>query len=100
MAEATQGRIAEKRSLTPQERELTRWLLEHSESTEFLTQIDKLTVVSKCNCGCATIDFAVDGREPQREREVILADYLATVDTHPIGDILFKRGGILVSLHL
>jgi hypothetical protein len=74
---AAHGLIPEKRSLTRKERELSKWLLEHRnvDSSKLLAQIDKLTVVSKCNCGCPTVYLAVDGQEPSRER---LRSYLRT----------------------
>ena len=100
--QATNGLIPESRALSAEERELTKWLVEHSgtDSSEFLAQIDKLTVASKCNCGCPTVYFVVIGQEPSRESEVILADYLATVNEHPVGVMLFQRGGLLSSLEV
>lgn len=91
-----------KREITTQERELITWLLErcNTDSSKFMSQIDSLTVVSKCTCGCPTVYFSVDGNEPSREAEIILADYFGTVDAHPVGVMLFQRGGYLSSLEV
>ena len=47
------------RPLTEQERSLVRWLLEHGnpDAAEFLPQLADAWVVSRCGCGCASIDF-------------------------------------------
>ena len=44
------------RPLTEQERALTRWMIEHGTAgaERFLEQLDKATVVSGCDCGCAS----------------------------------------------
>jgi hypothetical protein len=59
------------RPLTPYERDLIRWLIEHSrlkEANRLLPQIDRLSVVSRCNCGCPTIDLALDGKACSAKR--------------------------------
>jgi hypothetical protein len=55
--------LTEKRSLSEKEIELVRWLLENGvEGAEnYLSQIDQLRVVSKCGCGCASVNFGLDG---------------------------------------
>ena len=70
--------IAEDRPLTLQEVALTRWLLEHGESgaARFLDQLARARIVSRCGCGCASVDFAIDGqRAPAGTGMDILADY-------------------------
>lgn len=54
------------RPLTAREVALVRWLLEHGkpEALDFLPQLAAARVVSRCPCGCASIDFAVGGVKP------------------------------------
>ncbi len=50
--------IPDDRPLTTQEITLLRWLLEHgTASGAHVGQVEKLRVVSRCGCGCASIDF-------------------------------------------
>src|SRR6185437_16786785 len=75
------------RSLTEEERDLVRWLVEHSfmeNAARLLPQVDRLTVVSKCNCGCPTIDFALDGKLAERRGEKYIGDWLADIDGMPV----------------
>lgn len=55
--------IPEDRMLSDNERSLIRWLLEHGlpGSEIYVPQIDRIRVVSKCGCGCASVDFSLDG---------------------------------------
>jgi len=58
------GTIAIDRDLTVKERSLVERLL-HSgvvDISTFLPQLLHLRVVSRCSCGCPTIDFAISGR--------------------------------------
>jgi hypothetical protein len=55
--------IPEHRPLTRDEMSLVKWLLENRDvdAAEFLPQLDQLMIVSRCPCGCASIDFGVAG---------------------------------------
>lgn len=90
------------RPITVKERALIDWLLRHGNpgSDQFLEQLDSLTVVWKCSCGCPTVNFAREGKPVPLEAKHILADYLATVDGEGVGIILFQRGGRLSSLEV
>jgi hypothetical protein len=101
MNDAKKGLEPLNRPITSHEHDLIKWLLEHGEpgSERFLAQVDSLTVVFKCACGCPTVYFALEG-EPVSQAEHILSDYLATVDGQDFGIILFQRGGRLSSLEL
>jgi hypothetical protein len=71
------------RALTQQERDLIRWLIEHSfmkDARRLSLQVDRLTVVAKCNCGCPTIDFALDGEPVGLKGEQCISDWDAEVD--------------------
>ena len=55
--------IPEDRPLTAEERRLAQWMLEHAgpEAQAFLPQLDRARVVSRCGCGCATLELEVEG---------------------------------------
>jgi len=56
------GHIPVERQLSKDERTLLEWLLAHGgpDASKFRPQIDGLHVVSKCGCGCPTVDFAFE----------------------------------------
>lgn len=63
MPELTRDLITrEDRPLSEKETELVRWLLEQGRqgSDSFLPQVGRLSVVSRCGCGCASVDFSLD----------------------------------------
>jgi hypothetical protein len=69
---------SEDRPLSAREVALTTWLLEHGEpeARKFLDHVARARVVGRCPCGCASVDFAVDGqRAPAGTGLEILADY-------------------------
>ena len=71
------------RALTQHERNLVRWLIEHSlvkDASRLLPQVDRLSVVAKCNCGYPTIDFALDGEPVARRGQMCISDWIAEVD--------------------
>jgi len=53
--------VPDERSLSQDEIILLEWLLAHgrSDALQYTPQIPKLRVVSRCGCGCPTIDFAM-----------------------------------------
>jgi hypothetical protein len=57
----SKGHIPVERSLSSSERTLLQWLLMHGSSvaSKYTSQIDSLRIVSKCGCGCPTVDFAL-----------------------------------------
>lgn len=60
---------AENRALTEAEYVLTKWLLENgpANNERYLEQLDKAWVVAHCPCGCASIDFSIDGVMPDNK---------------------------------
>ena len=75
------------RSLTQHERDLVRWLIDHSfvkDASRLLPQIDRLSVIPKCNCGCPTIDFVLDEETVARQGEGFIGDWLAEVNRMPV----------------
>ena len=96
--------IPEDRPLTAQEVALVRWLLNHgtAASTSFMPQLDQARVVSRCYCGCASIDFAIGGMVPPAGDGIqILADYeWQTAERHLFGVFVFARAGLLAGLEV
>ncbi len=97
--------ILEDRPLTPQEASLVRWLIEHggvARATEYLPQLADTRVVSRCGCGCASVDFAVAGSSaPAGAPLGILADFqYQTAEGHPCGVFVFERSGMLAGLEV
>lgn len=76
-------------ALTEHERDLVLWLIEHSfiqDASRLLPQVDRLSVISKCTCGCPTIDFTLDGQPAPatRKGESFISDWLADVNGMPV----------------
>jgi hypothetical protein len=96
------GIVLESRALTSHELELVGWLIEHSDADKgnFKSQLSELTVASKCECGCPTIDFAHNGVAVIHKGERLIADYLATVKGMDVGVMLFESGGCLSTLEV
>ena len=97
---ASRGIAPLNRQLTEQECEVLTWLLEHGVpgAPDFVSQIPRLSVVGKCTCGCPTLYFALDGVPVKRNGEQGISDYIAELDGHPIGLMVFQTNGLLSSL--
>jgi hypothetical protein len=96
------GLISVERAITSEEDALIRCLLDHGavDPEPFKSQLSDMTVASKCNCGCPTIDFAYKGEPVSRKGEHLIVDYLATVENQDVGVMLFECGGYLSSLEV
>lgn len=91
------------RLLTVPERTLVEWLLNHgtADALPHLSRLDELTVVDHCDCGCASIDFAVAGVEPADHRMTILSDYYWLDDNGYTGGVfVFTKSGQLAGLEV
>jgi hypothetical protein len=90
------------RPATQHERDIIRSLLEHGDPQylQLASQIESLRVVSKCTCGCPTIDFALEGDPPSRKGARLISDFVATVDDQDVGVLLFENDGKLSSLEV
>lgn len=92
------------RALTEKERSFTRWLIEHGCATEekksrFLRQLEQATVIRKCPCGCASIDFAISGHEPATGHGIApFGDFLAL--DHSYGVFVFHAAGMLAGVEI
>ena len=95
------GKLSEPRLLSPAERELTAWLLNHgcSDAPQFLTQLDRAEVVAHCRCGCASVDFSVAGRRPKTFEMRVLSDYQWKDDRgYLFAVMVFEQDGLLAGL--
>jgi hypothetical protein len=96
--------IAEDRPLTPEERTLLEWLIEHGkpEARDFTTQLQGIRVVGRCRCGCPTIDLGVEGaKEATTGASQILADFVGqTPEGWQVGVLLHVRSCKLSELEV
>lgn len=93
----------EDRPLTRDEDDLLRWLIEHRQtgSEDFLSQIKGLRVVSRCGCGCASVDFSYDGVVPQEKGLDDFSNwYWGTEGVDLSGVFAFARGGRLAGVEV
>lgn len=80
-----------------------RWMLQHGEpeADAYLAQVDDAMVSGVCGCGCASIDFQVGERHPDRKQGMtILSDYLYGPDSLPFGAFVFAHGDTLGGLEV
>lgn len=98
----TNASIPDERPLTAAERVLARWMLDHGESgaEAFLPQLARARVVSRCPCGCASIDFAIEGEPAPSGGLRILGDFLYGPASSPMGVFAFERGGVLAGIEV
>lgn len=96
--------IPDDRPLTAEEVALIRWMLEHGypAAAGLLPQLDRARVVSRCCCGCASVDFSVDGTVPPPGNGIgILADFeYRSAVGHLCGAFVFERCGLLAGLEV
>ncbi len=94
--------IPDHRPLTDHERQLVRWMLEHGSpgSGQFLEQLERAQVVSRCPCGCASIDFEIDECLPPSTGMRILGDFEFGDETNLCGAFVFEKGGVLAGLEV
>jgi len=92
------------RPLSVDERTLVVWLLDHGSprAKEALSQVPDLRVASKCECGCASVDFSVKGQVPwpRAGMEIVSDFWWRTHSGHLCGAFVFLRGELLAGLDL
>lgn len=91
------------RDLTSDERLLVLWMIEHGEpeAVRFLPQIERLQVLpTRCPCGCASIDFSIDGQPKASGGMHLIADFLYGGDSDLCGAFLFVQEGRLSGLEV
>jgi hypothetical protein len=97
-------RIPEARPLNEKERHLLARLLAHAfgDTATYSRQLSEVSVVSRCRCGCPTVDLAVAGRvAPPGSPTTILAEG-GGVSPEGIrfGIILHAREGLISELEV
>ena len=91
--------IEEHRDLSAKEVDLIKWILAEYNHSELLEQIEKTKVISKCSCGCATIDLQVEGYEQKSEGLILSVEGFSSAEI-PVGVILHVRNGLLSELEV
>jgi hypothetical protein len=92
-----------KRPLTETERHLAQWMLEHGlpEAKDFLPQLELAEVTPWCClCGCASINFQINGRPEAPPGVHVLADFVFGADEELSGIFIYESAGILSGLEV
>jgi hypothetical protein len=101
---ATPRLIPEARPLTGRERLLLAELLRHGtrHADAFAGQVPRVSVVSRCSCGCPTLDLAVDGRtaSPGSPSTILAGAAGVSPEGVPFEIILHGREGMLSELEV
>jgi hypothetical protein len=96
--------ILENRPLSDEERLLLEWLLQNGNASarSFLVQLEAARVVSRCGCGCASINLSVgDGGWNTGTSMQILSDYgWQDVADRKYGILVFEKSGFLAGLEV
>jgi hypothetical protein len=98
MSESTSNR-----ELTVEERHLVRWMLEHgtADALQFLPQLERTQVLpTRCPCGCASIDFSIDGKPKPSGGLRPLADFVFGNGNELSGIFVFEQSGVLAGLEV
>lgn len=90
------------RPLTEHEFTLTQWMLEHGEpgAGTYLDQLSKARVVSRCVCGCASVNFEIAGVAAPIGPLRILGDYIFGDEASLAGAFVFEVQGVLAGLEV
>ena len=94
-----ESKLPEERPLSDAECGLVRWLLEHGTASahNYLSQVPRLRVESRCRCGCASINFT----QPFRPAGDVLSEYQwHDAAGHLNGIFVRASGGELAGLDL
>lgn len=91
------------RTLTERERELAEWMLRHgtAEALGYLDQLRRAQVTPwKCECGCASINFQIDGHPPAPPGVHMLGDFTFGPEGGESGAFIYSCEGILSGLEV
>ena len=94
---------ASNRDLTSEERHLVRWMLEHGvpDAPQFLPQLERAQVLpTRCPCGCASIDFSIDGQPKPGGGLRPIADFVFGNGDELSGIFVFEQSGVLAGLEV
>jgi hypothetical protein len=77
-------------------------MLEHGspDAAEFLPQLERAEVFSRCFCGCASIDFQVEGLPQPSGALQILGDYVFGDEGELAGAFIFAKAGVLAGIEV
>jgi hypothetical protein len=94
--------VPDERTLSHEEIRLLEWLLAHgrSDASQYMTQIPKLRVVSRCGCGCPTIDFAMSTGRKDGPSHIIADAEGESPEGVRIGVIVHVRHGEISELEV
>lgn len=90
--------IPPNRDLTHEERHLVHWMLEHGKPNArgFLPQLEHAQVLpTRCRCGCASIDFCIDGQPKPSGGMRSLANFVFGNDEELNGIFVYEQSGVL-----
>ena len=82
---------------------LVRWMLEHGEpdAGQFLSQLERAQVLPRrCPCGCASIDFSIDGQPQPGGGLRPIADFVFGSGGELSGIFVFEQSGVLAGLEV
>jgi hypothetical protein len=91
------------RPTTSAEKNLIRWMLEHGEpeAKNFFHQLEKAEVTPwRCSCGCASVNFSIQGYPEPTGGLHPLADFVFGFGTTLSGIFVFEQNGILAGLEI
>jgi hypothetical protein len=92
------------RTLSPEERRLIEWLIAHGNegAQNYASQLDQLSVVAHCSCGCPTVDLGFGGATKRTiGPSHVLADFVGIApEGVEVGIILHAREGKLSELEI
>ncbi len=94
---------ASNRELTSEERHLVRWMLEHGtpDAPQFLPQLERAQVLpTYCPCGCASIDFSIDGQPKPTGGLRPIADFIFGSGDELSGIFVFEQSEVLAGLEV
>lgn len=91
--------VEDHRDLSTKEINLIKWLLTKTNHSEFIEQIGKTKVVSKCSCGCPTVDLEVEGYESKPITLVLSAEGFSP-EGIAVCVILHVRNGLVSELEV
>jgi hypothetical protein len=101
------GHISVERTLSDCERSLLEWLLARpssdmsdSDVSKYKSQVDRLRVVAKCECGCPTVDFALGADRKVGASEIVAEAGGKSPEGVLVGVILHAREGELSELEV
>jgi hypothetical protein len=91
------------RILTPHERAVSEWLLTNGdmpegERTKFLAQLERAVVIRQCTCGCASIDFRIEGLPEPKADFCFLGDFVTAENNY--GMFVFAKEGVLAGVEV